>query len=163
GYLAGDDTDGHIDMLARFCSPDTLVYARCDDPHDEHYREYRAMAQQLRDFRNTTGKPYICRSLPLPPPVYNAGGQRLPASYANFLITNAAVLVPVYGARTDAEACSVLAACFPERRIVPVNCLPLIQQFGSLHCATLQLAAGILSTRPSARRAAGESHEGHRQ
>ena len=148
GYLAGDDTDGHIDMLARFCSPDTLVYTCCEDSGDEHYREHQAMERQLSGFRNSAGEPYHCMPLPLPPAVYAAGGQRLPASYANFLIINAAVLVPVYAAPTDERACRVLADCFPGREIVPVNCLPLIQQFGSLHCATMQLAEGILAPGP---------------
>lgn len=148
GYLAGDDTDGHIDMLARFCSPDTIAYTCCEDPGDEHYPEHQAMERQLTGFRNHAGEPYRCLPLPLPPPVYDAGGRRLPASHANFLIINTAVLVPVYAAPTDARALNVLADCFPGREIIPVNCLPLIQQFGSLHCATMQLAAGILDPGP---------------
>ena len=144
GELEGDDTDAHIDMLARFCSPITIAYTQCTDPGDSHYAELKAMETQLGSFTTTEGQPYQLLPLPLPAPVHSAAGERLPASYANFLIINGAVLVPVYGDPADGIALERLAGVFPGREIIPVNCLPLIQQYGSLHCATMQLPAGIL-------------------
>jgi len=144
GELAGDDTDGHIDMLARFCSPGVIAYTRCDNPGEANYPELDAMEQQLRTFRQADGVPYRLVPLPLPQPVLDKTGQQLPASYANFLIINAAVLVPVYGDPADAYALEALAHCFPDRELIPVNCTTLIQQSGSLHCATMQLPAGVL-------------------
>ncbi len=147
GELEGDDTDAHIDMLARFCSPQTIAYLQCTDPDDSHYTSLAAMETQLRSFRRADGEPYRLLPLPLPRPVYGAKGQRLPASYCNFLLINAALLVPVYGDPADIVALERLAACFPDREIIPINCLALIQQFGSLHCATMQLPDGFLSLR----------------
>ncbi|HYQ71870.1 MAG TPA: agmatine deiminase family protein [Gammaproteobacteria bacterium] len=144
GKLAGDDTDAHVDMLARFCTPDTIVYSSCADPEDEHYTPLAAMAQQLQTFRTREGSSYELIPLPLPRPVRDAHGRRLPASYANFLVINGAVLLPVYDDPADALALDTLAGCFPERRVEPLNCLPLIHQNGSLHCATMQLPAGVL-------------------
>jgi agmatine deiminase len=144
GKLAGDDTDAHVDMLARFCDPRTIAYSRCSDRDDTHYAPLGAMERQLRGFRTPAGKPYRLVPLPLPRPVHDAGGQRLPASYANFLLINGAVLLPVYGDPADDVVRERLQACFPDRVIIPVNCLALIQQFGSLHCATMQLPAGVL-------------------
>lgn len=144
GELAGDDTDGHIDMLARFCSPGIIAYTRCDNPDEPHYPELNAMEQQLRTFRKADGTPYRLVPLPLPQPVPNETGQQSPASYANFLIINGAVLVPVYNDPADAHALEALAHCFPDRELIPVNCTTLIQQSGSLHCATMQLPAGVL-------------------
>ena len=145
GELCGDDTDGHIDMLARFCNPGTIAYMQCSDPDDEQYAALTAMQEQLRSFRTTGGEPYSLVPLPLPQPVFNAAGERLPASYANFLIINNAVLVPVYADPADAAALAALEPCFPGRELVPVNCRALIQQYGSLHCATMQLPAGVLA------------------
>jgi len=144
GELEGDDTDAHIDMLARFCSPHTIAYTQCTDRSDTHYAELNAMEKQLGTFKTLEGRPYHLLPLPLPAPVHSAAGERLPASYANFLIINDAVLVPVYDDPTDAIALERLAGAFTDRQIIPVNCLPLIQQYGSLHCATMQLPAGIL-------------------
>jgi agmatine deiminase len=144
GALAGDDTDAHVDMLARFCSADTIAYAQCPDPDDAQYPSLAAMEQQLQDFRSVTGKSYKLVPLPIPRPIHNEHGQRLPGSYANFLIINGAVLLPVYNDPADQLAQQALAACFPDRDIIPINCLALIQQYGSLHCATMQLPAGVL-------------------
>ncbi len=144
GELAGDDTDAHVDMLARFCSPGTIAYSSCNDPQDEHFTPLAAMEQQLQTFHTREGLPYELVPLPLPQPVHDADGRRLPASYANFLIVNGAVLVPVYDDPTDTTALAALAGCFPGRAIEPLNCLPLIQQNGSLHCATMQLPMGVL-------------------
>jgi len=144
GELEGDDTDAHIDMLARFCSPHTIAYTQGTNKRDSHYAGFKAMEAQLRTFRTREGHPYHLLPLPLPAPVRTAAGERLPASYANFLIINGAVLVPVYDDPADAIALEHLAGAFPDRRVIAVNCLPLIHQFGSLHCATMQLPAGIL-------------------
>jgi agmatine deiminase len=144
GALEGDDTDAHIDMLARFCSPFTIAYTQCSDARDTQHAALQAMEAQLRTFRTADGHPYRLVPLPLPAPVRSAAGERLPASYANFLIINGAVLIPVYDDPADAEALERLARAFPDRQPVAINCLPLIDQFGSLHCATLQLPAGVL-------------------
>ena len=144
GALAGDDTDAHVDMLARFCSADTIAYTQCPDPDDAQHPSLEAMERQLQDFRSVTGQPYRLVPLPIPRPIFNEQGQRLPGSYANFLVINDAVLLPVYDDPADRIARQALAGCFPEREIIPINCLPLIQQYGSLHCATMQLPAGVL-------------------
>ncbi|MEW6612028.1 MAG: agmatine deiminase family protein [Pseudomonadota bacterium] len=144
GYLAGDDTDSHVDTLARLCDPQTIAYVRCDDPADEHYAELQAMEAELRAFRTADGQPYRLVPLPWPAPKFDAEGERLPATYANFLIINGAVLVPTYDDPKDAEALAALAACFPEREIVGVPCAPLILQFGSLHCVTMQIPQGVV-------------------
>ena len=143
GHLEGDDTDGHIDTLARFASPETIVYQGCDDPADSHYASLQAMAEELSALRRTDGQPYRLIALPLPRPIRDADGRRLPATYANFLIINGAVLLPVYGDPADRTAQSRLAEAFPDRAIVPIDCSALIRQFGSLHCVTMQLPAAV--------------------
>ncbi len=144
GGLAGDDTDGHIDTLARFCDPHTIAYVHCDDPSDEHYEELGAMAAELQAFRAADGRPYRLVPLPWPRVRYDETGRRLPATYANFLVINDAVLVPTYDDPADSVALGRLAVCFPGRTVVGIDCLPLIHQFGSLHCVTMQLPAGVL-------------------
>jgi len=144
GRLAGDDTDSHIDTLARFVSPDTIVHMHCDDAEDEHFEELAAMREELAGFTTAAGEPYRLVALPWPEARLNRFGERLAPSYANFLIINGAVLVPVYGDEADAVALDVLADCFPQRVIVAVPCAPLIEQGGSLHCMSMQLPAGIL-------------------
>ncbi|MEO5702553.1 MAG: agmatine deiminase family protein [Gammaproteobacteria bacterium] len=139
GHLAGDDTDSHIDTLARFCNTETIVYVACDDVNDAHYADLRAMEAELKEFRTVHGKPYQLIPLPWPQAKYNATGQRLPASYANFLIINATVLVPTYEDRADEAALACLQQCFPQHRVIGIPCLPLIMQYGSLHCVTMQL------------------------
>lgn len=139
GYLEGDDTDGHIDTLARFCDPQTIIYMRCDDPGDSHYPELLAMEKELQAFRRSDGQAYHLFALPWPQAVYNRQGQRLPATYANFLIINQAVLVPVYDDPADTKAIALIQQCFPRHGIVPLNALPLLEQFGSVHCATMQI------------------------
>lgn len=144
GMLIGDDTDGHVDMLARFCAPDTIVHTACDNSDDEHFRELQAMAAELARFRTERGDPYRLVPLPLPEPKRDDQDYRLPASYANFLIINGAVLVPVYGDAADDVALQRLGDCFPDRRLVAIPALPLIRQYGSLHCVTMQLPEGVL-------------------
>ncbi|MGQ4583556.1 agmatine deiminase family protein [Lysobacter sp. F60174L2] len=144
GYLEGDDTDAHVDTLARFAAPDAIVYQACDDPADSHYAELQAMAAELASLRTRDGRPYRLFPLPWPQPVIDQD-RRLAASYANFLIINGAVLMPAYGDPADHEAVAVLAKAFPDREIVPVPCRPLIWQNGSLHCITMQLPEGVVA------------------
>lgn len=144
GFLAGDDTDSHIDMLARFCPDNTITYVKCDDRKDEHYEELQAMEGELRQFHTASGLPYSLVPLPMPKAIFDQHGQRLPASYANFLIINGAVLVPQYNDEKDENARSQIRHCFPDREIIGIDCRPLIEQHGSLHCLTMQLPAGVL-------------------
>ena len=144
GYLEGDDTDAHVDTLARFAAPDAIVYQACDDPADSHYAELQAMAAELASLRTRDGRPYRLFPLPWPQPVIDQD-RRLAASYANFLIINGAVLMPAYGDPADDAAAAVLAKAFPDREIVPVPCRPLIWQNGSLHCITMQLPEGVVA------------------
>ncbi|WP_310600316.1 agmatine deiminase family protein [Desulfobulbus sp.] len=144
GYLAGDDTDAHIDTLARFCSESVIAYVRCDDPADEHCAALTAMEAELRAFRTRDGEPYRLIPLPWPDACHHRDGHRLPATYANFLIVNGAVLVPTYGVPQDAAALAALAPAFPGREIIGIDCRALIAQHGSLHCVTMQLPRGVL-------------------
>jgi len=144
GHLAGDDTDSHIDTLARFCDAQTICYVACDDRDDEHYEDLAAMESELRALRDADGNPYKLVPLPWPAGKYADDGHRLPASYANFLIINGAVLVPTYRDNADPEVLAILARCFPDHQVIGIDCLPLIQQHGSLHCVTMQLPAGVL-------------------
>ena len=145
GALAGDDTDSHIDTLARFCDKETIAYCYCDDETDEHFRELQQMEQQLQNFRTAEDNPYRLVRLPLPAAKLDEKGQRLPATYANFLIINDAVLVPTYQDPADEKALQILAKCFPDREIIAIDCLALIQQHGSLHCVTMQLPLGVVN------------------
>ena len=138
GNLTGDDTDGHIDTLVRICPDDTLLYMGCDDPNDEQYDELRLMEEQLKTFRTLEGKPYRLLKLPMPCPIYD-GDDRLPATYANFLIINGAVLCPTYAQPDlDAEALRLIGEAFPDREIVGIDCRSIIKQHGSLHCCAMQ-------------------------
>jgi agmatine/peptidylarginine deiminase len=143
GYLEGDDTDAHVDTLARFAAPDAIVFQACDDPGDGHFRELQAMAAEIAALRTPAGDPYRLFPLPWPRPILDQG-RRLAASYANFLIINGAVLMPAYDDPADARAAAVLAAAFPGREIVPVPCRALIWQNGSLHCLTMQVPRGAV-------------------
>jgi len=142
GYLEGDDTDAHIDTLARFAPDDAIVFQACDDPTDAHYAELQAMAAQIATLRTRDGRPYRLFLLPWAAPIVD-DGRRLAASYANFLIVNGAVLMPAYADPADERAAAVLAEAFPGREIVPVPCRPLIWQNGSLHCITMQIPEGL--------------------
>ncbi|SEM73081.1 agmatine deiminase family protein [Halomonas caseinilytica] len=145
GHLEGDDTDSHVDTLARFCDPATIAYMRCDDPDDPHYPELAAMETELRALRRADGSPYRLIALPWPSPCFDPeDGHRLPATYANFLIINGAVLVPIYGDAADTLALATLGEAFPDRDIVPIDASTMIRQHGSLHCLTMQLPRGTL-------------------
>jgi len=140
GYLAGDDTDSHIDTLARFAPNDTILYVKSYIPEDEHNDALSAMERQLREFRTLDGKPYKLIGLPLPEPISDENGKRFPATYANFLIFNNAVLMPTYSQKeNDMLAEKILREAFPGHQIIPIDCRALIRQHGSLHCMTMQL------------------------
>lgn len=146
GHLEGDDTDSHIDTLARFCDPGTIAYVHCDDKSDLHYPALAAMRAELESLRRADGTPYRLIPLPWPQPCYDPeDGHRLPATYANFLIINGAVLVPTYADAADTRALSALAEAFPGRDIIPIDCRCVIRQHGSLHCLTMQLPRGSLA------------------
>ena len=143
GYLAGDDTDSHVDTLARFCNDHTIAYVKCEDEEDEHYAELKEMEEQLIAFRMADDTAYTLIPLPMADSV-EWNGERLPATYANFLIINGAVLLPTYNSPKDEEAKAQLAKAFPDLEIVGINCLPLIKQHGSLHCVTMQYPEGFI-------------------
>jgi agmatine/peptidylarginine deiminase len=143
GHVAGDDTDAHVDTLARFCDDMTIAYTACDDRQDEHFASLGGMENELRLFRTAAGAPYRLVPLPIPKAILDEDGTRLPATYANFLIINGAVLMPIYGDANDAVARERLSSCFPKREIVPIDCTALIRQYGSLHCMTMQFPKSI--------------------
>lgn len=139
GYLAGDDTDSHIDTLARLCPDHTICYVQCTDTEDEHYTELKKMEEQLKEFRTLDNEPFRLLGLPMPEAIFDEDGERLPATYANFLIMNDAVLYPTYDQpENDRKAACVLQEAFPRKEIVGVDCRALIKQHGSLHCVTMQ-------------------------
>ena len=138
GSLTGDDTDGHIDTLVRICPDDTLLYMGCDNPDDEQYAELHLMEEELKTFRTIEGKPYRLLKLPMPRPIIFEG-ERLPATYANFLVINGAVLCPTYGQPDlDAEAIRIIGDAFPDREIIGIDSRSIIRQHGSIHCCTMQ-------------------------
>ncbi len=137
GYLAGDDTDAHIDTLARLCPNNTIVYVACDDPSDEHFAALKAMELELMQFPG-----YRLLPLPWPKAKFDDDGHRLPATYANFLVINRAVLVPTYNDPADTDALDVVGKAFPGREIIGIDCSTLILQHGSLHCVTMQIPKG---------------------
>ncbi len=144
GHLTGDDTDGHIDTLVRIAPNYTLLYIGCDDETDEQYDDLKKMEQQLKAFRTLKGEPYKLVKLPSPRAIYDEDGERLPATYANFLIMNGAVLVPTYNQPDlDAEAMRLIGEVFPDREIVGIDCRSVIKQHGSLHCCTMQYPVGV--------------------
>jgi len=145
GFLEGDDTDSHIDTLARLCPDDTILYQSCPDKQDVHFEALQRMATELESFRTRDGLPFRLIPLPWPSPRHNEDGQRLPATYANFLVINGAVLVPTYRDDNDAAALVTIRKAFPGRTVIGVDCLPLIRQHGSLHCITMQIPKGVLS------------------
>ncbi len=140
-FLLGDDTDGHIDMLVRFCSPDVVCYCHCRDPEDPHFRPLGELARELALANRRRRRPWQLLPLPLPDPQVTSTGQRLPASYANFSIINQTVLIPVYNTPSDSEAIALLTQAFPRHRVQPVDARPLIEQGGAVHCATMQIPA----------------------
>lgn len=145
GYLAGDDTDSHIDTLARFCPNDSILYVACDDPADEHFEALAAMKRELESFRTAANKPYRLIPLPFPSSCHGLEGERLPSTYANFLVINSAVLVPTYSDRNDSKALTAVQEAFPGREIIGIDCRSITMQHGSLHCLTMQLPKGVIA------------------
>lgn len=143
GRLEGDDTDAHVDTLARFLAPDTIAYQACDDPADSHHAALARMAGELEAMRTPRDGPYRLVPLPWPGVIRDEDGRRLPATYANWLFVNDAVLVPTYGVPADERVLDLLRRELPGREVIGVPCRALIWQNGSLHCATMQLPAGI--------------------
>ncbi|OGO94082.1 MAG: hypothetical protein A3F41_04845 [Coxiella sp. RIFCSPHIGHO2_12_FULL_44_14] len=144
GHIPGDDTDAHIDTLARFCDPYRIVYQGSSDPADEFYPGLQAMVCELQQFKNYRGNPYRLVELPgISPKMSRLTGDRLPASYANFLITNKKVIVPTYDDPSDEKALAIIADCFPGRKVVGLTSLLLIENFGSIHCISMQLPEGV--------------------
>ncbi len=140
GYLAGDDTDSHIDTLARFINKDTIMYVRCEDTSDEHYKELQLMEAELQEFANTHKFKLI--PLPMTEAIYYEN-ERLPATYANFLFVNNAVLVPTYNVKEDVVALRIFRDAFKDRDIIGIDCSVLITQHGSLHCVTMNFAKSV--------------------
>jgi len=143
GALEGDDTDAHVDILARFAPDDVLLHLHCPDPLDPHYHPLQRMEAELRAFRTPGGQPYRLCPLPWPAPRHDTKGHRLPAGYANFLVINGAVLVPVFGDPADTAAMEVIGRAFPGRETVGIEASTLILQHGALHCAAMQIPKGV--------------------
>jgi len=144
GYLEGDDTDAHIDTLARFAPDDAIVFQACDDMADPHYDQLARMREELTALRTADGRPYTLHALPWARAIVD-DGRRLAASYANYLIVNGGVIVPAYGDPQDALAAAIIASAHPGREVVPVDARPLIWQNGSVHCLTMQIPKGALA------------------
>lgn len=140
GYLAGDDTDSHIDTLARFISKNKIMYVKCSDTQDEHYKELKLMEEELQKIAHDYN--YELIALPMSERVFFQG-ERLPATYANFLFINGAILLPIYGVKEDQQAIKIFQEHFPKRDIIPINCTTLIKQHGSLHCVTMNFASEV--------------------
>lgn len=143
GYLSGDDTDSHVDTLARFCDEKTIAYVKCEDENDEHYTALSRMEQQLKTFVDNDGEPYRMIPLPMADKVI-VDGERLPATYANFLIMNDVVLLPIYKSGKDNVAIAQLEIAFPDKKIIGIDCNAIIKQHGSLHCVTMQYPEGFI-------------------
>ncbi|BCE01228.1 agmatine deiminase family protein [Marinicellulosiphila megalodicopiae] len=145
GHLAGDDTDAHIDTLARFVNENTIVFQGCTDKNDEHFDALTEMKFELESFKTLDGCAYNLIELPLAQAQFDADGERLPASYVNFLISHQHIFVPIYQCDNDKIVIELLTKKLPQYTIVPVNCRTLIEQFGSLHCITMQLPQHTLN------------------
>ena len=144
GNLIGDDTDGHIDTIVRVAPHDTLLYVGCDNPEDEQYEDFQALEAQLKKLFTFEGYPYRLLKLPMPDAIYD-DGDRMPATYANFLILNVAVIYPTYNQpEKDEEAKKQIQLAFPDREIIGVDSLTIVRQHGSIHCLTMQLPEGVI-------------------
>ena len=138
GLLIGDDTDGHIDTIVRVCPDNTLLYVGCDDENDPQYADLKALENQLQQATDADGRPYRLLKLPMPDALYD-DGDRLPATYANFLIINGAVIVPTYNQEeNDARALELVAEAFPGYDIIGIDSQTIVRQHGSIHCLTMQ-------------------------
>ena len=144
GHLIGDDTDAHIDTLARFAPHNQIIFQGCQDEGDPHFQSLNAMKKELQHCRNQCDLPFNLIELPFPAAQYGTNNERLPATYANFLIINKAVLVPTYQVAQDKAALALFIKAFPNYQIIAINCQPIIEQYGSLHCLTMQLPQGFI-------------------
>lgn len=138
--IAGDDTDGHIDDIARFVAPGVVLAAVEEDPQDENYAPLQANLARLRAMTDLAGRPLTVLTIPMPPPITHEG-QRLPASYANFYIANSIVLLPTFGHPNDQRAHAVLQRCFPDRQVIGIDCTEIVWGLGAWHCLTQQVPA----------------------
>lgn len=146
GHLIGDDTDGHIDTIVRLAPHDTLLYVGCDNPSDEQYEDLQALEKQLQRLTTFEGYPFRLIKLPSPDPIYD-DKERLPATYANFLILNGAVIYPTYNQpQKDNEARQQIQRAFPDREVIGIDSTTIIRQHGSIHCLAMQLPEGVLRT-----------------
>lgn len=145
GHLEGDDTDAHIDTVARFCDEHTIAYVQCTDEQEVHYESLRNMEAELQQFRTADKEPYRLIPLPMADAVYAQDDQRrLPATYANFLIMNEVVLMPTYGLPQDELAIAQLQQAYADRKVIGLDCRALLLQHGSLHCITMQYPKGSI-------------------
>lgn len=149
GALEGDDTDSHIDTLCRMAPGNCILFTGCRDMDDPHFEDLLKMRAQLTAFRNMQGEPFNLIELPLPAPQYDEDGSRLPATYANYLVTERNLFMPVYSMPLSAKdilAINTVKIAFPEHQVIPVDCRVLLRQHGSLHCSTMQLPANLLNS-----------------
>lgn len=144
GKLVGDDTDGHIDTIVRLCPDDTIVYQGCDDKDDEQFDDFKLLEEELKKLNTLNGKGYRLLKLPMPDAMYD-DGQRLPATYANFVILNRSVIVPTYRQKSkDDEAACIFRRVFPDKEVVCIDATTVVRQHGSLHCLTMQYPYGVI-------------------
>lgn len=146
GTLDGDDTDSHIDTLARIAPENLILFTGCRNMNDSHFEEFLKMRAQLTMFRNAQGEPFNLLELPMPDPIYDENGERLPATYANYLVTDRAIFMPTYNQPlTDSLAMQTVKIAFPDHKIIGIDCTTLIKQHGSLHCATMQIPNNLFN------------------
>jgi agmatine deiminase len=146
GHLQGDDTDAHIDTLARLCDEDIIAYVQCTDIDEVHYKPLKEMEAELQALKTNNGQPYTLVALPMSDAIYAPDDERrLPATYANFLIMNEVVLMPTYGVAQDGLALTQLQTAFPNKKVIGVDCKALLLQHGSLHCITMQYPKGSIN------------------
>ena len=146
GALEGDDTDSHIDTLARMAPDNAILFTGCRNVDDTQFEELLKMRAQLTMFRNAEGEPFNLIELPLPDPIYDENGQRLPATYANYLVTDKVIFMPTYGQPiNDRLAMQTVRIAFPDHKVVGIDCTTLIKQHGSLHCATMQIPSNLFN------------------
>ncbi len=143
GFLVGDDTDSHIDVLARFVDRNKIMYIKSSDPKDAHYSELQKMEEELKSFSDENGKEFELIPLPMTEAIYH-DGERLPASYANFLIINGAVIIPTYKDKSDTIAVEIFKKTFKDREIIPLDASVLVRQHGSIHCVSMQFPKNLL-------------------
>ncbi|WP_077195812.1 agmatine deiminase family protein [Prevotella ihumii] len=144
GELQGDDTDGHVDTILRCAPNDTLLYISTDNTADPHFEDLRALDEQVQSLRTLEGKPYRLFKLPIPEAIYDEG-ERLPATYANFLILNGAVIVPTYNQpKYDKQALATIQEAFPDYDIIGIDSVTIVRQHGSIHCLTMQFPEGVI-------------------